>query len=87
MHWLPFRGNPELLQPLIEKFPGGFTPQFGGTMSIDISLAGGVRGTNSIPAGIYDISAVGRPKHRGFLYLQHHQSAVAGDAQRYTDLL
>ena len=40
---------------LIEKFPGGFTPQFGGYVD-DISLAGGVRG--ELDSGwFYDISA------------------------------
>lgn len=40
---------------LIEKFPGGFTPQFGGYVD-DISLAGGVRG--ELDSGwYYDISA------------------------------
>ena len=41
---------------LIEKFPGGFTPQFGGYVD-DISLAGGVRG--ELDSGwFYDLSAV-----------------------------
>ena len=41
---------------LIERFPGGFTPQFGGFVD-DISLAGGVRG--ELDSGwFYDLSAV-----------------------------
>ena len=41
---------------LIERFPGGFTPQFGGYVD-DISLAGGVRG--ELDSGwFYDLSAV-----------------------------
>ncbi len=46
--------NPDCYS-LIEKFPGGFTPQFGGYVD-DISLAGGVRG--ELDSGwYYDISA------------------------------
>ena len=49
------RDNPDCYS-LIEKFPGGFTPQFGGYVD-DISLAGGVRG--ELDSGwFYDISAV-----------------------------
>ena len=49
------RNNPNCYS-LIEKFPGGFTPQFGGYVD-DISLAGGVRG--ELDSGwFYDISAV-----------------------------
>ncbi len=49
------RNNPGCYS-LIERFPGGFTPQFGGYVD-DISLAGGVRG--ELDSGwYYDISAV-----------------------------
>ena len=49
------RNNPGCYS-LIERFPGGFTPQFGGYVD-DISLAGGVRG--ELDSGwFYDISAV-----------------------------
>ena len=49
------RNNPDCYS-LIEKFPGGFTPQFGGYVD-DISLAGGVRG--ELDSGwFYDLSAV-----------------------------
>ena len=41
---------------LIERYPGGFTPQFGGYVD-DLSLAGGVRG--ELDSGwFYDLSAV-----------------------------
>ena len=49
-------GNNPGCYSLIEKFPGGFTPQFGGYVD-DISLAGGVRG--ELDSGwFYDLSAV-----------------------------
>ena len=54
---------------LYEKFPGGFTPQFGGNI-VDLSLAGGVRGY--LPFALdwaYDISAtVGRSAATFYLY-------------------
>ena len=52
---------------LIEKFPGGFTPQFGGYVH-DLSLAGGVRG--SLDSGwFYDVSAtVGRSNAQFYIY-------------------
>ncbi len=52
---------------LIEKFPGGFTPQFGGYIH-DLSLAGGLRG--SLDSGwYYDLSAtVGRSNAQFYIY-------------------
>ena len=52
---------------LIEKFPGGFTPQFGGFVH-DLSLVGGVRGT--LDSGwFYDLSAsVGRSNAQFYIY-------------------
>ena len=52
---------------LIEKFPGGFTPQFGGFV-YDTGIAGGVRGT--LDSGwFYDVSAtVGRSNARFYIY-------------------
>ena len=52
---------------LIEKFPGGFTPQFGGYVH-DLSLAGGLRGT--LDSGwFYDLSAtVGRSNAQFYIY-------------------
>jgi len=52
---------------LIEKFPGGFTPQFGGFVH-DLSLVGGVRST--LDSGwFYDLSAsVGRSNAQFYIY-------------------
>ena len=52
---------------LISRFPGGFTPQFGGFID-DISLAGGVRG--ELDSGwFYDVSAVaGSSKAAFYIY-------------------
>ena len=52
---------------LIEKFPGGFTPQFGGYVH-DFSLAGGVRG--ELASGwFYDLSAsTGRSNAQFYIY-------------------
>ena len=52
---------------LIEAFPGGFTPQFGGYVH-DLSLAGGVRG--DLDSGwFYDVSAtVGRSNAQFYIY-------------------
>ena len=60
------RSNPDCYS-LIEKFPGGFTPQFGGYVR-DASLAGGLRG--ELPAGwFYDLSAsVGRSNAEFYIY-------------------
>ena len=60
------RNNPGCYS-LIEKFPGGFTPQFGGYVD-DISLAGGVRG--ELDSGwFYDLSAsVGQSTADFYIY-------------------
>ena len=52
---------------LIEKFPGGFTPQFGGYVH-DLSIAGGLRGT--LDSGwFYDLSATaGRSNAQFYIY-------------------
>ena len=52
---------------LIEAFPGGFTPQFGGYIH-DLSLAGGLRGI--LDSGwFYDLSAtVGRSNAQFYIY-------------------
>ena len=52
---------------LIEKFPGGFTPQFGGYIK-DASIAGGVRGEHN-SGWFYDLSAsVGRSNAQFYIY-------------------
>ena len=52
---------------LIEKFPGGFTPQFGGFVK-DMSIAGGIRGDLS-NGWRYDLSAVaGRSNASFYIY-------------------
>ena len=52
---------------LIEKFPGGFTPQFGGYIH-DFALAGGVRG-NIGDAWYYDLSVTaGRSNAEFYIY-------------------
>ena len=52
---------------LIEKFPGGFTPQFGGYIN-DLSIAGGLRG--QLDSGwFYDVSATaGRSDASFYIY-------------------
>ncbi|MDE0037830.1 MAG: TonB-dependent receptor [Gammaproteobacteria bacterium] len=52
---------------LIEKFPGGFTPQFGGYIH-DLSIAGGLRGT--LDSGwFYDLGATaGRSNAQFYIY-------------------
>ena len=52
---------------LIEKFPGGFTPQFGGYID-DLSIAGGLRG--ELDSGwFYDVSATaGRSAASFYIY-------------------
>ena len=52
---------------LIERFPGGFTPQFGGYVH-DLSIAGGLRGT--LDSGwFYDVSATaGRSNAQFYIY-------------------
>ncbi len=62
------RDNPDCYS-LIEKFPGGFTPQFGGFID-DLSLAVGVRGDDLLDSGwFYDLSAsVGRSNASFYIY-------------------
>ncbi|MDE0360160.1 MAG: TonB-dependent receptor, partial [Rhodospirillaceae bacterium] len=49
---------------LISRFPGGFTPQFGGFID-DLSIAGGIRG--ELDSGwFYDLSAVGGRSNAAF---------------------
>ncbi len=53
---------------LIERFPGGFTPQFGGFIS-DYALAGGVRGDLGDSGWYYDLSAsAGRSWANFYIY-------------------
>ena len=53
---------------LYEKFPGGFTPQFGGYIS-DYALAGGVRGDLGDSGWYYDLSATaGRSWANFYIY-------------------
>ena len=53
---------------LIERFPGGFTPQFGGFIS-DYALAGGVRGDLGDSGWYYDLSATaGRSWANFYIY-------------------
>ena len=52
---------------LIEAFPGGFTPQFGGYVH-DLSIAGGIRGTMD-SGWFYDLSATaGRSNAQFYIY-------------------
>ena len=77
---------------LIERFPGGFTPQFGGYVH-DLSLAGGVRG--DLDSGwFYDLSAtVGRSNAQFYIYntinpqllWQRNEIDVYYDAGAYTE--
>ena len=77
---------------LIERFPGGFTPQFGGYVH-DLSLAGGVRG--DLDSGwYYDVSAtVGRSNAQFYIYntinpqllWQRNEIDVYYDAGAYTE--
>ena len=60
------RSDPDCYS-LIEKFPGGFTPQFGGYIH-DLSIAGGVRGTLDSD-WFYDLSAtLGRSNAQFYIY-------------------
>ena len=77
---------------LIEKFPGGFTPQFGGFVH-DMSLVGGVRGTLD-NGWFYDLSAsVGRSNAEFYIYntinpqllTQRNDIPVYYDAGAYTE--
>ncbi len=77
---------------LIEKFPGGFTPQFGGYIH-DFALAGGVRG-NIGDAWYYDLSVTaGRSNAEFYIYntinpqllAQRNDIPVYYDAGAYTE--
>ena len=77
---------------LIEKFPGGFTPQFGGYIH-DFALAGGVRG-NIGDAWYYDLSvSAGRSNAEFYIYntinpqllAQRNDIPVYYDAGAYTE--
>ena len=77
---------------LIEKFPGGFTPQFGGYVH-DFALAGGVRG-NIGDAWYYDLSvSAGRSNAEFYIYntinpqllAQRNDIPVYYDAGAYTE--
>lgn len=60
-----------------DRFPGGFTPQFGGEVT-DLSLAGGLRGT--LDSGLsWDISAVVGASEADFL-IQRTINSSLGDA-------
>jgi len=56
------QANPDCYT-LYEKFPGGFTPQFGGFVD-DLALAGGVRG--QMGEWYFDLSAVAGRSHAEF---------------------
>ena len=77
---------------LIERFPGGFTPQFGGYVH-DIALVGGVRGHLG-NAWFYDLSAsAGRSNAQFYIYntinpqlfTQRNDIDVYYDAGAYTE--
>ena len=77
---------------LIEKFPGGFTPQFGGYID-DIALTGGVRG-NIGDGWFYDVSvSTGRSTAEFYIYntinpqllTQRNEIDVYYDAGAYTE--
>ena len=77
---------------LIEKFPGGFTPQFGGYVH-DLALVGGVRGHLG-NAWYYDLSAsAGRSNAQFYIYntinpqlfTQRNEIDVFYDAGAYTE--
>ena len=79
------QGDPNCYS-LYEKFPGGFTPQFGGAI-VDLSLAGGVRGTLS-SGWYYDISAVvGRSRAEFHIYntINPQLLALRNDIPLYYD--
>ena len=77
---------------LIERFPGGFTPQFGGFID-DLSIAGGVRG--ELDSGwFYDVSAVAGRSNAAFyiyntinpqLFWQRNEIDTYYDAGAYTE--
>ena len=78
---------------LIEKFPGGFTPQFGGYIH-DFALTGGVRGNIGDGGWYYDLSAsAGRSNAEFYIYntinpqllAQRNDIPVYYDAGAYTE--
>ena len=84
-------GNPNCYS-LIEKFPGGFTPQFGGYVH-DLALVGGVRGHLG-KDWFYDVSAsAGRSNAQFYIYntinpqlfTQRNEIDVFYDAGAYTE--
>ena len=85
-------GRPDDCYSLIEKFPGGFTPQFGGFVD-DLSIAGGIRG--ELDSGwFYDLSAVGGRSYASFyiyntinpqLLTQKNEIDTFYDAGAYTE--
>ena len=78
---------------LYEKFPGGFTPQFGGFIS-DYALAGGVRGDLGDSGWYYDLSATAGRSWANFyiyntinpqLFWQQNDIDTHYDAGAYTE--
>lgn len=76
---------------LYEKFPGGFTPQFGGFID-DLALAGGVRG--QVADWYFDLSAAAGRSHADFyiyntinpqLLGQRNDIPIHYDAGAYTE--
>ncbi|MCY4200734.1 MAG: TonB-dependent receptor [Gammaproteobacteria bacterium] len=76
---------------LYEKFPGGFTPQFGGFVD-DLAVAGGVRG--ELGDWYFDLSAVAGRSHANFyiyntinpqLLGQRNDIPIHYDAGAYTE--
>ena len=84
------QANPDCYT-LYEKFPGGFTPSFGGFVD-DLALAGGVRG--ELGDWYFDVSAVAGRSHANFyiyntinpqLLGQRNDIPVYYDAGAYTE--
>ena len=78
---------------LYERFPGGFTPQFGGFIS-DYALAGGVRGDLGDSGWYYDLSATAGRSWANFyiyntinpqLFWQRNDIDTHYDAGAYTE--
>ena len=78
---------------LYERFPGGFTPQFGGFIS-DYALAGGVRGDLGDSGWYYDLSATAGRSWANFyiyntinpqLFWQRNEIDTHYDAGAYTE--
>ena len=86
------RSNPNCYT-LYERFPGGFTPQFGGFIS-DYALAGGVRGDLGDSGWYYDLSATAGRSWANFyiyntinpqLFWQRNEIDTHYDAGAYTE--